>query len=80
MLGENHSIHHEFPEQHDLIDRLVVENLHFKKIVDEYNLLDKEIRGIEMRDSPIDDVTFNQMKKKRGQLKDEAYQMLLKHS
>ena len=80
MLGETHSIHHEFPEQHDLIDRLVVENLHFKKMVEEYNSLDKEIRGIEMRDSPIDDVTFNQMKKNRGYLKDEIYQMLLKHA
>ena len=80
MLGENHSIHHEFPQQHDLIDRLVVEDLHFKKIVEEYNSLDKEIRGIEMRDSPIDDVTFNQMKKQRGQLKDEVYQILLKHA
>lgn len=80
MLGENHSVHHEFPEQHDLIDRLVVENLHFKRIVEEYNALDKKIRGIEMRDSPIDDATFSQMKKKRGHLKDEIYQMLLKHS
>ena len=80
MLGENHSIHHEFPQQHDLIDRLVAEDLHFKKIVEEYNSLDKEIRGIEMRDSPIDDVTFNQMKKQRGQLKDEVYQILRKHA
>lgn len=80
MLGENHSVHHEFPEHHDLIDRLVVENMHFKRIVEEHNALDKEIRGIETRDSPIDDVTFSQMKKKRSHLKDEVYKMLLKHS
>lgn len=80
MLGENHSIHHEFPEHHALIEKLMQEDMHFKRIVDEYNLLDKEIRGIELNDSPIDDTTFTQMKKKRSQLKDETYQILMKHA
>ena len=80
MLGENHSLHHEFPEQHDLIDKLMQEDAHFRKIADEYNALDKEIRGFELRDAPIDDAVFHQMKKKRTYLKDEAYQILLNHS
>lgn len=79
MLGENHSVHHEFPEQHDLIERLMAEDLHFKRLAKEYNELDKEIRTIEMRDSPIDDMAFHEMKKQRGHLKDEIYQMLQKH-
>ncbi len=80
MLGENHSVHQEFPEQHELIERLMAEDMHFKRIADEYNMMDKEIRGIEMRDSPIDDSAFREMKKKRSLLKDNIYQMLLKHS
>lgn len=80
MLGENHSIHHEFPEQHDLIDKLMQQDMHFKNIADEYNQLDKEIRGIELNDSPIDDITLTEMKKRRGQLKDEVYQILMKQS
>ncbi|MDH5445677.1 MAG: DUF465 domain-containing protein [Gammaproteobacteria bacterium] len=76
MLGENHSLHHEFPEHHDLIDKLMKENMHFKKIADEYNSLDKEIRTLEENNSPIDDIMLHEMKKKRSALKDEAYHML----
>ena len=78
MLGENHSLHHEFPEHHDLIDRLMKEDLHFKKIADEYNALDKEIRTLEQNNAPIEDITLHEMKKKRSHLKDEAYQILAK--
>ena len=76
MLGENHSIHHEFPEHHDLIDKLMNEDIHFKKLADEYNKLDKDIRTIEMNGAPIEDLTFEQMKKRRIQLKDEVYVIL----
>jgi len=76
MLGENHSIHHEFPEHHDLIDKLMNEDIHFKKLAYEYNQLDKEIRTIEMNGAPIEDLTFEQMKKRRIQLKDEVYVIL----
>ena len=63
MLGENHSLHHEFPEHHDLIDKLMKEDLHFKKIADEYNALDKEIRTIEQNNSPVEDISLTEMKK-----------------
>ena len=76
MLGENHSIHHEFPEHHDLIDNLMKEDIHFKKLVDEYNQLDKDIRVIELKGAPIEDLTFEQMKKRRIQLKDEVFAIL----
>lgn len=76
MLGENHSIHHEFPEHHDLIDRLMNEDMHFKKLADEYNKLDKDIRTLEVNRAPIEDLTFEQMKKRRIQLKDELYVIL----
>jgi len=79
MLGENHSVHHEFPEKRELIDKLVKENQHFKRIANEHDSLDKEIRGIELNDSPIDDLAFHEMKKRRSHLKDEIYQMLLKY-
>ena len=78
MLGENHSIHHEFPEQHDLIDKLMNEDMHFKQLADEYNQLDKDIRTIEVNGAPIEDLTFEQMKKRRIQLKDEIFVILQK--
>ena len=78
MLGENHSIHHEFLEQHDLIDKLMNEDMHFKQLADEYNQLDKDIRTIEVNGAPIEDLTFEQMKKRRIQLKDEIFVILQK--
>ncbi|GMR20498.1 MAG: YdcH family protein [Gammaproteobacteria bacterium] len=80
MLGENHSVHQEFPEKRELIDKLIAEDMHFSKISREYDTLDKEIRVIELHDSPIGDLTFTEMKKRRGRLKDKIYQMLLKYS
>lgn len=80
MLGENHSIHHEFPEHHAIIDKLMNEDLHFRKLADEYHQLDKDIRTIEVNGSPIEDLTFEQMKKKRIQLKDEVFVILQEKS
>jgi len=78
MLGENHSLHHEFPEHHDLIDKLMKEDMHFMKIADEYNALDKEIRTLEQNNSPVEDSSLTEMKKRRSHLKDAAYQILVK--
>lgn len=64
MLGENHSVHHEFPEKKELIDALIKNNQHFKKIAKEYDELDKKIRVIELKNSPIDHQSFHEMKKK----------------
>ena len=75
-LGESHSLHHEFPDHHDLIDKLMKEDIHFKKLADEYNQLDKNIRTLELNGAPIEDLAFEQMKKRRIQLKDEVFAML----
>jgi len=80
MLGENHSVHHEFPDKRKAIDELIKENQHFKKIANEYDALDKKIRVIELKNSPIDDQSFHQMKKQRSNLKDEIYHMLLSYT
>ena len=80
MFGENHSVHHEFPEKHELIDELNKTNQHFHEIAKEYDALDKKIRVLELNDSPLDDQTFHEMKKLRSRLKDEIYQMLMSHT
>lgn len=76
MLGENHSVHQEFPNKKDLINKLMVENINFKILVKKYDAIDKEIRVIELKCSPIDDLSFIKMKKTRSHLKDEIYQIL----
>ncbi|EKF73078.1 hypothetical protein A11A3_15497 [Alcanivorax hongdengensis A-11-3] len=76
MLGENHSIHREFPDHHQKIDELVLNDPKFKALVVEHDKLDKEIRGLEMRESPVGDAQMEQMKRERIRLKDQVYQRL----
>lgn len=77
MLGENHSLVHEFPEYKDIIARLTKSDEVFAKDTKHYNALDKEIRGLELNDAPIDDEAMHQLKHERAVLKDALYQRLV---
>lgn len=79
MLGENHSIHHEFPDFHQKIDELANADPTFKALILEHDKLDKQIRGLEMRESPISDPEMERLKQDRIRLKDEVYQRLNHH-
>lgn len=76
MLGENHSIHHEFPDFHRQIDELVTQEPGFRDLVMHHDKLDKQIRGLEMRESPISDLEMERLKQERLRLKDQVYQHL----
>ncbi|HEX5678303.1 MAG TPA: YdcH family protein [Alcanivorax sp.] len=76
MLGEPHSIHHEFPQHRERIDALVREHPDFRAKVEEHDRLDKRIRGLEMRENPIADRDMETMKVERMHLKDEIYRRL----
>ena len=78
MLGENHSIHHEFPDLHEKIDLLSGEDPVFREQILEHDKLDKQIRGLEMRESPVADAQMETMKHQRLQLKDHIYQRLMR--
>ncbi|CAE6946575.1 YdcH family protein [Vibrio alginolyticus] len=70
MLGENHSLTHEFPEHLDTIAQLAERDSSFAENVRNYNALDKEIRVLELQGSPIDDREMNVLKLNRAELKD----------
>lgn len=76
MLGEHHSIHREFPQHRDRIDTLSRERFSFREKVEEHDRLDKEIRGLELRENPISDDDMDALKLKRIRLKDEIYRLL----
>ena len=60
---ENHELHGEFPQYSDLIDQLAEADTHFRQLLNEYASLDREIMRLEKRESPVEDTTFQQMKK-----------------
>lgn len=73
MLGEDHSLLKEFPEYKDAITNLVKTNDDFAQMMRDYNTLDKEIRTLELRDSPISDGEMHQMKLDRAEMKDALH-------
>ncbi|MDD1783964.1 YdcH family protein [Enterovibrio sp. ZSDZ35] len=77
MLGENHSLLNEFPEFKNLIDELAGSDAAFASEMKKYNALDKEIRKLEMNDSPIDDDSMRELKHERAMMKDALHLQLV---
>ena len=77
MFGEKHDLIHELPEHKDRIHELKLSNQHFKKLFDEYHETDHEVlRMQEGIENPSDEV-LGEAKKKRLNLKDQLYQMII---
>lgn len=80
MQVEHHDLHHEFPEFSDLIHQLRTADAHFSTLFDEYNGLTANVEDLEEHDIPVDDFSFEEMKKRRVKLKDEIYALLVAHT
>ncbi|GAB1621324.1 YdcH family protein [Agarivorans albus] len=77
MLGESHSLLHEFPKSKASILSLVNSDENFAKDAQHYEDLDNKIRDLELSNSPIDDQAMHQLKHDRSLLKDSLYQRIL---
>ena len=76
MLGEDHSLTHDFAEHKQKIIDLSKNDSGFKRMSDEYHKLDVEIRKLELDNVPVGDDYFNEIKHKRSELKDILYQCI----
>ena len=76
MSVEHHDLHHEFPELHDRIHELKMNNSHFRKLFDEYHELTSSIEKMEDEVTPVSTRIEEEAKKRRVVLKDELYRML----
>ncbi|PID43079.1 MAG: hypothetical protein CSB48_07215 [Proteobacteria bacterium] len=77
MLGEDHSLTHDFPEYKSTIARLIDSDETFASECKRYNAIDEEIRELELNSAPIDDTEMHQLKHQRAELKDMLYQKLV---
>jgi uncharacterized protein YdcH (DUF465 family) len=77
MLGENHSLTHEFPEHIEKIKELAQNNATFLEKMKAYDAIDEEVRSLELRNSPIGDDAMHEKKHIRSLLKDELYRLLM---
>jgi len=76
MLTEKHDLLHEFPEHHETIHRLKMNNHHFARLFDEYHDVNHEVHRIETDVEPTSDEYLEERKKLRLHLKDELYRMI----
>lgn len=65
-----------FPEYRDLITSLKSSDSHFQKLLDEHNLLDKEIKNKEQQLSSEYTQEVKEMKKRKLELKEQLYDIL----
>ena len=77
MNVDHHDLAGEFPEHREKIHALKIENAHFVKLSDEYYLVSKDIERLENEGIPVSDVTIESQKKKRAQLKDQLYSIIV---
>ena len=76
MFGENHDLHHEFPEFKDKIHELKMSDGHFQRLFKEYDEIIHKLHQVEQEiETPSDDV-IEEMKKQRLHLKDQLFVML----
>ncbi len=78
MQVEHHPLIKEFPEHRERLHTLKVQDHHFARLCNEYEVLDKEIVRIEDGLEAKPNTTLEIMKKKRLGLKDELYGLLRK--
>ncbi len=76
MFGENHDLHHEFPEFKDKIHELKMSDGHFQRLFKEYDEIVHQITRVEQEIETPSDEVVEEMKKQRLHLKDQLYVML----
>ncbi|MBO9490326.1 DUF465 domain-containing protein [Endozoicomonas sp. G2_1] len=76
MPIEKHDLHHEFPEYHDEIHDLKMNNNHFARLFKEYHELDHEVNRIEQGVENTADEYLEKLKYQRLNLKDQLFGMI----
>ena len=78
MSDTPHKLNDEFPDHLTQIRHLKETDGHFARLSDEYSEINHKIHLAETNIEPTDDFHIVEMRKKRMQLKDEIYGMLVR--
>lgn len=76
MSHTPHELHEEFPEFAEKLSDLKQSDAHFAKLADEYHEVNRAVHRAETNVEPTDQFNEEEMRKKRGNLKDEIYRIL----
>lgn len=73
---EKHNLINEFPEFKEKIHDLKIQNAHFKKLFDDYEVLENEIYKINTEQLNVTDEYAHELKAKLLYLKDELFSLI----
>lgn len=76
MSHTPHELHEDFPEFSAKISALKQSDAHFSRLAQEYHEINRAVHRAEARIDPMDDLAFDDLRKKRMLLKDQIYRML----
>jgi len=72
----SHDLYQEFPDFAGKIDLLKMSNPRFARLLDDHEVVDKQIFQSEKGNGSLDGQTLEELKRQRLRLKDELCQML----
>ena len=76
MSNTPHTLAEEFPGQTEAIHKLKVSDERFAKLLEEYDAVNDQIHLAETNVKPVDQLTENELRKRRLEIKDAIAQAL----
>jgi len=80
MTHTPHELAEEFPEYAEAIHKLKMADSHFRKLVDEYHTVNRQVHRMETEIEPVSSDTEKHVRERRLHLKDEIAQYLKQHA
>lgn len=78
MSNTPHELAEEFPDKVEAMSQLKQSNAHFAKLADEYHEINRAVHRAETNVEPLEELAEVELRKKRGALKDEIWNILAK--
>ena len=78
MSNTPHELAEEFPDKAVQISQLKQADAHFAKLSDEYHEVNRAVHRAETNVQPVEELAEVELRKKRGALKDQIWDILAK--
>ncbi|OIQ45932.1 MAG: hypothetical protein BM558_01680 [Roseobacter sp. MedPE-SW] len=78
MSNTPHELAAEFPDKVEAMSQLKQNDAHFAKLADEYHEVNRAVHRAETNVEPLEELAEVELRKKRGALKDEIWNILAK--
>ena len=76
MTHTPHELAEEFPDKAEQIHQLKTSDAHFRRLFDQYHIVNRAIHRAETQVEPVEDIVETKMRKERMVLKDQIAAML----